>query len=69
MVILVLIENTLYCKHSIMYLILTFYFLHKLSLETNNLHFRKDFRRLYSCLVKRDTIVPNPNINLIGLLK
>ena len=31
-------------------LILTFYFLHKLSLETNNLHFRKAFHSLGSCL-------------------
>ena len=30
-----------------------FLFVHKLSLETNNLHFRKAFRSLYSCLVKR----------------
>ena len=30
-----------------------FLFLHKLSLETNNLHFRKAFRSLCSCLVKK----------------
>ena len=33
-----------------MLLILTFYFLHKLFLETNNLHFCKAFRSLDSCL-------------------
>ena len=30
-----------------------FLFLHKLSLETNNLYFRKAFRSLCSCRVKR----------------
>ena len=38
-------------------LILTFYFLHKLSLETNNLHFRKAFRSLGSCLVDISSIL------------
>ena len=41
-----------HCQHVCpKHLILTFYFLHKLFLETNNLHFRKAFRSLDSCLV------------------
>ena len=43
-------------------------YLHKLSLETNNLHFRKAFRSLDSCLVKRvgvgvGTFIVNVTLN------